>query len=114
MSAQQGLTHLELTRNQTSGVPSPQHHCCSLLLQPTPTCSCCPCCLLCCLAPVVLQDAKQMIETNFLSVVALTKEVVQGMMARNRGHIVNMSSIAGKEAYHGAGPLTSRHLQASC
>jgi NADP-dependent 3-hydroxy acid dehydrogenase YdfG len=49
-----------------------------------------------------LQDAKQMMETNFLSVVALTKEVVKGMIARNRGHIVMMSSIAGKEGYHGA------------
>jgi hypothetical protein len=44
-----------------------------------------------------------MIETNFLSVVALTKAIVGGMMERNRGHIVNMSSIAGKEAYHGGG-----------
>lgn len=44
-----------------------------------------------------------MIETNFLSVVALTKAVVSGMIERNRGHIVNMSSIAGKEAYHGGG-----------
>lgn len=43
-----------------------------------------------------------MMETNFLSVVALTKEVVKGMVARNRGHIVMMSSIAGKEGYHGA------------
>lgn len=50
-----------------------------------------------------IEDAKQMIETNFLSVVALTKAVVGGMMERNRGHIVNMSSIAGKEAYHGGG-----------
>lgn len=44
-----------------------------------------------------------MIETNFLSVVALTTEVVKGMRARNKGHIVNMSSIAGKEAYQGGG-----------
>jgi NADP-dependent 3-hydroxy acid dehydrogenase YdfG len=48
-----------------------------------------------------------MIETNFLSVVALTKEVVKGMIRRNRGHIVNMSSIAGKEAYHGAHTMWS-------
>lgn len=50
-----------------------------------------------------IEDAKQMIETNFLSVVALTNEVVKGMIARNRGHIVNMSSIAAKESYHGGG-----------
>jgi hypothetical protein len=30
------------------------------------------------------------------------QEVVKRMIARNKGHIVNMSSIAGKEAYHGA------------
>jgi NAD(P)-dependent dehydrogenase (short-subunit alcohol dehydrogenase family) len=33
---------------------------------------------------------------------AWPQEVVKGMIARNKGHIVNMSSIAGKEAYHGA------------
>lgn len=57
---------------------------------------------ICVLCVGAVQDAKQMMETNLLSVVALTKEVVKGMMERNRGHIVNMSSIAGKEAYHGA------------
>eukprot|EP00878_Enallax_costatus_P013588 GHUV01014207.1.p1 GENE.GHUV01014207.1~~GHUV01014207.1.p1 ORF type:complete len:254 (+),score=82.01 GHUV01014207.1:1145-1906(+) len=50
-----------------------------------------------------IEDAKTMIETNFLSVVMLTRELVKGMMERNRGHIVNMSSIAGKEAYSGGG-----------
>lgn len=42
-----------------------------------------------------------MMETNYLSVVALTSEVAKGMMERNKGHIINMSSIAGKEAYAG-------------
>lgn len=50
-----------------------------------------------------LEDARTMIETNFLSVVVLTREVVKGMMARNKGHIVNMSSIAGIEPYKGGG-----------
>ncbi|KAF6259497.1 hypothetical protein COO60DRAFT_1622042 [Scenedesmus sp. NREL 46B-D3] len=50
-----------------------------------------------------VEDAKTMIETNFLSVVVLTREVVKGMMARNKGHIVNMSSIAGIEPYKGGG-----------
>lgn len=50
-----------------------------------------------------------MMETNFLSVVALTKEVVKGMVARNRGHVVMMSSIAGKEGYHGA-----QHCNMAC
>lgn len=43
-----------------------------------------------------------MIETNCSQVVAFTKVFVSGMIARNRGHIVNMSSIAGHEAYGGA------------
>lgn len=49
------------------------------------------------------EDMLQMMETNFFSVVVLTREVVKGMVARNRGHIVNISSIAGQEAYHGGG-----------
>jgi 3-hydroxy acid dehydrogenase/malonic semialdehyde reductase len=57
-----------------------------------------------------------MMETNFLSVVALTKAVLQGMLARNRGHIVNMSSIAGKEAYQGvwAAPGRAHVVRAAC
>eukprot|EP00775_Hariotina_reticulata_P004084 gene4084-4331_t len=49
----------------------------------------------------LIEDAQCMIETNYLSVVVLTRELVKGMIARNRGHIVNLSSIAGREAYHG-------------
>ena len=42
-----------------------------------------------------------MIETNITAVVAMTKACVKGMLARNRGHIVNIGSVAGKEAYGG-------------
>lgn len=34
-----------------------------------------------------------MVETNYLSVVVLTRELVKGMMERNRGHIVSVCSI---------------------
>lgn len=44
-----------------------------------------------------------MFETNVLSVVALSKVIVKGMLIRNSGHVVNMSSIAGLEAYGGEG-----------
>eukprot|EP00879_Flechtneria_rotunda_P027488 GHRR01029450.1.p1 GENE.GHRR01029450.1~~GHRR01029450.1.p1 ORF type:complete len:193 (+),score=50.71 GHRR01029450.1:838-1416(+) len=50
-----------------------------------------------------LEDAQIMWTTNVLSVVALTKQIVKGMLERNKGHIVNMSSIAAKEAYAGGG-----------
>lgn len=40
-----------------------------------------------------------MFETNVFAVVALTREVVKSMLARDRGHIVNVSSVAGCEAY---------------
>lgn len=47
------------------------------------------------------QDAADMFQTNVMAVIALTKTFSQGMLARNRGHIVNMSSIAGHVAYPG-------------
>jgi short-subunit dehydrogenase len=39
-----------------------------------------------------------MVETNFLSVVVLTREVVKGMMARNKGHIVSAAAAAAAAA----------------
>lgn len=42
-----------------------------------------------------------MFQTNVLSVIAITKACVQGMIKRNRGHIINISSVAGHEAYSG-------------
>lgn len=50
-----------------------------------------------------VEDMRTMMETNYYSVVVLTREVAKGMVARNRGHIVNISSIAGAEAYAGGG-----------
>lgn len=48
---------------------------------------------------VNLDNAQQMLETNVLAVVALTKVVSQGMKARNSGHIINISSVAAHESY---------------
>jgi 3-hydroxy acid dehydrogenase / malonic semialdehyde reductase len=42
-----------------------------------------------------------MIETNVTAVIAMTKAFVKGMVVRNKGHIVNIGSVAGKEAYGG-------------
>ena len=43
-----------------------------------------------------------MIDTNIRGLVALTHKVLPGMVARNRGHIVNLSSIAGRYPYLGS------------
>ncbi len=49
-----------------------------------------------------LADWLQMIDTNIRGLVALTHKVLPGMVARNRGHIVNLSSIAGSYPYLGS------------
>ena len=41
------------------------------------------------------------IDTNIKSLLAMTRLVVPGMVARGRGHIINISSIAGDAAYAG-------------
>jgi len=42
-----------------------------------------------------------MIDTNVKGLAYLTRRVLPGMVARNRGHIINMGSIAGNYAYTG-------------
>jgi len=46
-------------------------------------------------------DWQQMIDTNCTALVWLTRLVLPGMVARGRGHIVNIGSIAGRYAYPG-------------
>ena len=48
-----------------------------------------------------LDDWQQMIDTNCLGLVALTHAVLPGMVARNRGQIINIGSIAGTYPYAG-------------
>jgi 3-hydroxy acid dehydrogenase / malonic semialdehyde reductase len=42
-----------------------------------------------------------MIDTNVKGLLNMTRFVSEGMRKRNRGHIINISSIAGHEAYPG-------------
>ena len=44
-------------------------------------------------------DWEQMIDTNIKGILFITRVVVQNMIERKTGHIVNISSIAGKEVY---------------
>jgi 3-hydroxy acid dehydrogenase / malonic semialdehyde reductase len=48
-----------------------------------------------------LSDWDTMIDTNVRALVHLTRHVLPGMVARNRGHIVNMGSVAGTYPYPG-------------
>ncbi|HSC54978.1 MAG TPA: SDR family NAD(P)-dependent oxidoreductase [Phnomibacter sp.] len=47
----------------------------------------------------LLDDFETMLDTNVKGMMYMTKAVTPGMMARKQGHIINMGSIAGKEAY---------------
>lgn len=48
-----------------------------------------------------LENWEQMIETNCTGLVYVTRAVLPGMVARRRGHVVNMGSIAGTYPYPG-------------
>ncbi|MCK5536128.1 MAG: SDR family NAD(P)-dependent oxidoreductase [Bacteroidales bacterium] len=46
-----------------------------------------------------LQQWNQMIDTNIKGLLHISKMILPGMVERKSGHIINISSIAGKEAY---------------
>jgi 3-hydroxy acid dehydrogenase/malonic semialdehyde reductase len=48
-----------------------------------------------------LADWDQMLDTNCRGLVHMTRAVLPGMVARRRGHVVNIGSVAGTHAYPG-------------
>lgn len=48
-----------------------------------------------------IDDAHTMIDTNITQVLVFTRTFSPGMVERNKGHIINISSIAGLEYYSG-------------
>jgi len=46
-----------------------------------------------------LSDWEEMIDTNVKGLLYVSREIIPGMVKRNRGHIVNIGSIAGHEVY---------------
>ncbi|PSB15262.1 NAD(P)-dependent oxidoreductase [filamentous cyanobacterium Phorm 46] len=45
------------------------------------------------------QDWEEMIDTNVKGLLYMTRYIVPGMVSRDRGHVVNIGSIAGRQAY---------------
>ena len=48
-----------------------------------------------------IQDWEEMIDTNIKGLLYLTRYVTPGMISRDRGHVVNLGSIAGHQTYPG-------------
>ena len=48
-----------------------------------------------------LEDWETMVDTNIKGLCVLTRTVLPGMIERNRGHIINMGSVAGTYPYPG-------------
>jgi len=46
-----------------------------------------------------VDDWEQMIDTNIRGLLYITRQITPGMVDRGKGHIINVGSIAGKEAY---------------
>lgn len=46
-----------------------------------------------------VNDWERMVDTNVKGLLYVTRAVVQGMIARSKGHIINIGSTAGKEVY---------------
>jgi len=48
-----------------------------------------------------VSDWEEMLDTNVKGLLWVTRAVLRGMVARGRGHVINIGSIAGHEAYPG-------------
>jgi NADP-dependent 3-hydroxy acid dehydrogenase YdfG len=48
-----------------------------------------------------LRDWEEMIDTNVKGLLYVTRAVLPGMVKRNRGHVINIGSISGREIYAG-------------
>ena len=46
-----------------------------------------------------VDDWNEMLDTNVKGLLHVTRAVVPGMVARNRGHVINIGSVAGHEVY---------------
>ena len=46
-----------------------------------------------------IQDWEEMIDTNIKGLLYVTRAVLPGMVERNRGHVINIGSIAGHQTY---------------
>lgn len=58
----------------------------------------------------VTDDWDRMIDTNVKGLLYVTRKITPGMVERRSGHIINISSIAGREAYpNGAAYCASKH-----
>ena len=49
----------------------------------------------------LLQDWEEMLDTNVKGLLYVSRAVIPGMVERNRGHVVNIGSVAGREVYPG-------------
>jgi NADP-dependent 3-hydroxy acid dehydrogenase YdfG len=47
----------------------------------------------------LVDDWERMIDTNIKGLLYITREITPGMVSRGSGHVINIGSIAGKEAY---------------
>ncbi len=48
-----------------------------------------------------LEDWDRMIQTNIIGLIHLTQYIINGMLERNKGHIISLGSIAGTYPYRG-------------
>ncbi len=49
----------------------------------------------------LVQDWEEMLDTNVKGLLYVTRAILPGMVQRNRGHIINIGSIAGHQTYPG-------------